>query len=92
VDSESQMLDVSNLVQAYTTAHPGKEDWLGLATPDGRYEVALGEGCDGMTSDINVLADTSAEPWTLQHARGRSRAVHGARVALDGRHAVRSQR
>ena len=26
---------------AYTTTHPGKADWLGLATPQRRYEIEL---------------------------------------------------
>jgi hypothetical protein len=56
--------------RAYTTGHPGKADWLGLATPDGRYEIALGEGCDGIGPDMNVLLAKSDESneaqWTLQ--------------------------
>jgi hypothetical protein len=53
--------------RAYTTSHPGKADWLGLATQDGRYEIVLGDGCDAIGPDMNVLADTSDdEHWTVQ--------------------------
>lgn len=55
---------------AYTMAHPGKADWLALATQDGRYEIALGTdpGCDGIAADMNVLASTdmSSPTWSLQ--------------------------
>ena len=54
---------------AYTTSHPGKADWLGLATPDGRYEIAPGEGCDIIGPDMNVLLTVSNKSneaqWTL---------------------------
>lgn len=52
--------------RAYTTANPATADWLGLATQGGRYTILLGDGCDGIGPDMNVIADTSAEPWTLQ--------------------------
>jgi hypothetical protein len=53
--------------RAYTTANPASKDWLGLATQQGRYAILLGDGCDGIEQDMNVLADTSDENnWTLQ--------------------------
>ncbi len=53
--------------RAYTTANPGSSDGLGLATQQGRYAIVLGDGCDGIGPDINVLADTSDDnDWKLQ--------------------------
>jgi hypothetical protein len=56
---------------AYTTGHPGKNlPWLGLATPDGRYEVLLSDGCDAIAADMNVLLarsdDSNEAMWSLQ--------------------------
>lgn len=41
-------------VPVYTTA-VNVEDHLGLAMPNGRYTIALGAGCDGMTSGVNAV-------------------------------------
>ena len=52
-------------------SHPGKNPpWLGLATQSGRYEVLLGDGCDAIGPDMNVLAttDMSSPTWTLRLA------------------------
>jgi hypothetical protein len=56
---------------AYTGSHPGKNlPWLGLATQTGRYEILLGDGCDGITADINVQIEQSDDSddatWSLQ--------------------------
>jgi len=56
---------------AYTTDHPGKNyPWLGLAAPDGRYEVLLGDGCAQIGPAMNVQLersdDTNDAQWTLQ--------------------------
>jgi hypothetical protein len=60
---------------AYTTNHPGKNyPWLGLATPDGRYEVLLDAGCDALGADMNVLLarsdDSNEATWSLQLSDG----------------------
>jgi hypothetical protein len=59
----------------HTTGHPGKNlSWLGLAAPDGHYEVLLGDGCEAIGPDMNVLLgrsdDTNEGVWTLQRPDG----------------------
>jgi hypothetical protein len=45
---------------AYTTGHPCKNlPWLGLATQSGRYEVLLGDECEQIGADMNVLLNAS---------------------------------
>ncbi len=57
------------MVPAYTTGHPGKNlPWLGLATPSGRYEVLLGDGCKAVAPDMNVLLNTSDDSNEAQWA------------------------
>jgi hypothetical protein len=38
----------------YLTGAP-VPDWLGLATPDGRYAIVLGEGCEAAAPGVNVV-------------------------------------
>jgi hypothetical protein len=52
--------------QAYTLEHPGRADWLTLATVDGRYEIQPAEGCEHITAGMNVIADMGVdETWLL---------------------------
>jgi hypothetical protein len=54
-------------LRAYTTANPATTEWLGLATHSGRYTILLGDGCDAIGPDMNVLADRSDDnAWTLR--------------------------
>src|SRR6266849_7086243 len=46
---------------AYTTDDPVRPDLLGLATHEGRYSIALLDGCDGITSWLNVAFYSSAD-------------------------------
>jgi len=62
--------------RAYTTADPISPERLGLATPEGRYMVEPGEGCEGLVADMNVevmatddnsaLLDYTCVVWIVQ--------------------------
>jgi hypothetical protein len=66
----TQIAAAEGVERAYTTAHPGRADWLGLATLEGRYEIAPGPGCERIGPDMNVLLDRGGETWLIEAVDG----------------------
>jgi hypothetical protein len=83
----AQQLDPLAPVQAYTTADPNNPDRLGLATPDGRYSISLGHGCDGIDvgQNLTVYPYYNIPPWLTVALPGTKDLLDTCQALVYGR-------
>jgi hypothetical protein len=83
----AQQLDPLAPMQAYTTADPNNPDRLGLATPDGRFSISLGNGCDGIGvgQNLTVYPLYNIPPWLTIALPGTTDLLNTCQALVYGR-------